>query len=102
MKSTSRLFWIILIILVIILAIAIYKNYNKNKVQDNANSPVNPVGKVAYANNGSVKVYTDSSLSTLYKTAAKDEWIGTVLSVEGGLYKTSGNRYVYIVDTYLA
>lgn len=102
MKTTAKLFWIILVILIVILFIAAYKTYQKNKIiEAPETSPVNPVGLTAYANKSNVSVYNSSSLSNLYKTAAKDEWIGTVLAVEGDLYRTSGNRYVYISDTYL-
>lgn len=54
----------------------------------------NNVGKVAYAKIDGVKVYNADF--SIYKTAKKDEWIGTVEGVEGDFYKTSGNRRVAI------
>lgn len=106
MKATTKTFWIILVILIIVLIIAAYKNYQKNQDEINkkgsiSQGEINNIGRIAYANKNGVKVFTDKSLSRLYKTASSNEWVGTVQSVEDDLYKVSGNRYVKISDTYL-
>lgn len=66
-----------------------------NKIVE-AKDPSNPIGKAAYAKFDGVKVYVVAN-NTVYKTAKKDEWLGTIsgewsgdssyLTVTGGLYR---------------
>lgn len=70
---------------------------NNNQGQPTGlNTSYNPIGKTAYASSSGVKVLNADG--TTYKTASKNEWIGTIYGQEekGGakFYKVSGNRYV--------
>lgn len=55
------------------------------------------IGRVAYANADGVHVF--NSDMSIYKTAKKGEWIGTIEAIEtkGGYkyYRVSANRYVF-------
>lgn len=70
----------------------------------NGGAPVpapNPaIGKIAYASIDGVKVY--NSNYSIYKTAAKDEWVGTVQGTKDGLfYVVSAGRLVGMGSVYL-
>lgn len=63
-------------------------------------APNPEIGKVAYAKIDGVKVY--NSNYSLYKTASKDEWIGTVQGTKDGLfYVVSAGRLVGMGSVYL-
>lgn len=57
------------------------------------------IGKIAYASTDGV-IVTNSDFS-IYKIAAKDEWVGTVYSVGENNYGVSGDRYVLQGEVYL-
>lgn len=54
------------------------------------------LGKTAYAIANGVDVYNNASYSSIYKTAKKDEWIGTIsnFTPDSNYLITTGNRYV--------
>lgn len=56
-----------------------------------------------YANFDGVKVYNNDL--SVYKTAKKDEWVGTIQEgksyVDEGYYHISGNRKVYADSVYI-
>lgn len=107
-------------IVAIVLSIILIRRADKNKENGNGNgiipgngspapggnggAPVpapNPaIGKIAYASIAGVKVF--NSNYSIYKTAAKDEWVGTVQGTKDGLfYVVSAGRLVGMGSVYL-
>lgn len=121
MKSNINWGIVITIILgigAIILSIYLITKTDKDKDKENTNgntsgngsgsgsgsgAPTAPnpaIGKDAYASIDGVKVYTLNY--SVYKTAAKDEWLGTVKGISDNLfYLVSGNLLVAKGSSYL-